>query len=526
MHRTARTPFSRSLSIAALAAVALALALAPVARAAPIDIDNPPQGRFIDDWLEIFMAGGKVGYGHTTMTRDGDVIETKTEFTMKMGRASAPVEISVSQSTRETVAGKVLGFGSTLDASVMQTEQKGTVADGKVKIISSQMGMEQRREFDFPDGALMTWGTFREQVRRGLQPGTSYEFDVYSPDLRMDGAVRSTVTVIDWETFEHDGRQKRGLRVDSTIAGPMGEMTLKTWVDKDGNLLRGTMPMPGIGDFVMVVSNQESAMADFVPRELFMTTTIKAKQPIDFKNAQSITYHMKPREGMTAEDIDLTDLLSAAGQRVEIKDDGSAIINVSRQDRTLAGKVDLPKEMQGEYLGSNLSLNTDDPEVVKLAQGVKPDPNNAYVTADRLRRFVSDYIDAKNMNIGFATASEVCRNKEGDCSEHGVLLAALGRVHGLPSRVAAGLAYVPLFGNQDDIFGYHMWTQFYIDGRWVDYDAAIPESDCSPIRIALAASSLQDAGMADLSFPLLSKIGAIDLDILNIEPKPLKTPAD
>lgn len=511
----------------ALFAAAFSSSMLPSASlGAPIDVNDPPQGRFTDDWLEIFMGGGKVGYGHSTMVRRGDVIETKTEFLMKMGRAAAPVEISVSQSTRETVDGKVLGFGSTLDASVMQTEQKGTVTDGKLEVVSSQMGMEQRRQFDFPEGAVMTWGAYREQVLRGLEPGTKYTLDMYSPDMRMDDAIKSTVEVIDWETFDHEGEQLRGLRVENTLAGPMGEMTMKTWVDKDGNLLRGTMPMPGIGDFVMVVSNQEKAMAEFVPQELFMTTTIKANQRIDFKNAQSITYRMKPREGMDAEETKLDDLLNAAGQRVELKDDGSAIINVSRQDRTLPGKVDLPKEMREEFLGSNLSLNTDDPEVVKLAKGVKRDPNNAYVTADRLRQFVSEYIADKNMNIGFATASEVCRNKEGDCSEHGVLLAALGRVHGLPSRVAAGLAYVPLFGNQDDIFGYHMWTQFYIDGRWVDYDAAIPESDCSPIRIAFGASSLQDAGMADLSFPLLGKIGAIDLEILNIEPKPLKTPAD
>ena len=101
--------------------------------------------------------------------------------------------------------------------------------------------------------------------------------------------------------------------------------------------------------------------------------------------------------------------------------------------------------------------------------------------------------------------------------EHAVLLAALGRINGLPSRVVAGLAYVPLFGNEDDIFGYHMWTQFYIDGRWIDVDAALRETECSPARIAFAISSLQNAGLADLSLPLLSKIGAISLEIREME---------
>ena len=99
-----------------------------------------------------------------------------------------------------------------------------------------------------------------------------------------------------------------------------------------------------------------------------------------------------------------------------------------------------------------------------------------------------------------------------------MLLAALGRINGLPSRVAVGLAYVPRFGGERDIFGYHLWTQFYIEGVWYDYDAALGESDCSPIRIAFATSSLKDAGMADLSLPLLGMIGSLDLEIIEVEP--------
>lgn len=162
-------------------------------------------------------------------------------------------------------------------------------------------------------------------------------------------------------------------------------------------------------------------------------------------------------------------------------------------------------------------INTDDPELKKLAKEATGGEKDPYKLADKLRQFVTEYVASKNLNIGFATASEVARNKEGDCSEHGVLLAALARINGLPSRVVVGLAYVPIFGKQDDIFGYHMWTQVYIDGRWLDIDAALRETVCSPIRLAFATSSLKSAGLAELSLPLLDKIGAIDIDVLEIE---------
>jgi hypothetical protein len=62
-----------------------------------------------------------------------------------------------------------------------------------------------------------------------------------------------------------------------------------------------------------------------------------------------------------------------------------------------------------------------------------------------------------------------------------------------------------------------MWTQFYVDGRWLDVDAALRETSCSPTRIAFATSSLQNTGLADLSLPLLNKLGAIQVEIREIK---------
>jgi hypothetical protein len=62
-----------------------------------------------------------------------------------------------------------------------------------------------------------------------------------------------------------------------------------------------------------------------------------------------------------------------------------------------------------------------------------------------------------------------------------------------------------------------MWSQYFIDGRWIDVDAALRETDVSPARIAFAVSSLKNSGLADLSLPLITKLGGLDLDILEVE---------
>src|SRR5690606_5201760 len=97
------------------------------------------------------------------------------------------------------------------------------------------------------------------------------------------------------------------------------------------------------------------------------------------------------------------------------------------------------------------------------------------VIAEKLRRFVHSYISNKSLDVGLASASEVCRTREGDCTEHATLLAAALRFAGIPSRVVSGLIYAEEFAGRSRIFGYHMWTQALLPDdagamRWVDLD--------------------------------------------------------
>ena len=509
------------LKFSALVVLLVRVSFAAPDRTAPIDPHNPPQGRFSDDWMEIYMAGGKVGYGHSTMARDGDLISTAMQFHMKVGRVDQPVTIEVMQQTRETLAGVPVSFGSETNMSIMKSATKGTVNDGKVTIVTSQYGMEQTQTYDFPAGAMMAWGTFRESLLKGFKPGTKYTLSTFAPEMRLDGPVTAATTIGEWEDFTHRGRTLRGQRVNVVLESPIGSFEMVSWVDRDGTPLKAKVPMPGLGDIEMLTVDQATALAEFVPPEFFMTTTIPAKRKIDRAASQRIRYRVTAKNP----DASLGELPTTDMQNVTTNPDRSMEVTVTRQPHAPCG----PSPSEGaarkgpapdlaEYLEGNLMINTADPKLIELAKQAGDGENEPFGLGDKLRRFVTDYVETKSLNIGFATASEVARTKEGDCSEHGVLLAALGRLNGLPSRVVVGLAYVPIFGNQDDIFGYHMWTQFYIDGRWVDFDAALRESDCSPARIAFAVSSLKHSGLADLSLPLISKIGAIDIQILDVEP--------
>jgi len=175
-------------------------------------------------------------------------------------------------------------------------------------------------------------------------------------------------------------------------------------------------------------------------------------------------------------------------------------------------------------LAASAMIDIDDQGIIALAKEAPVDPDAPPAEkAEALRRFVNDYIDEKGFGVGLATASEVCATREGDCSEHGVLLAALLRRHGIPARVATGLLYVDRFAGEQDVFGYHMWTQALLEDehgtpRWVDLDAVLPPQwPTDATHITLAVSNMTDDDTFHALLDVVPLIGSLQVRVESVD---------
>jgi transglutaminase-like putative cysteine protease len=202
-------------------------------------------------------------------------------------------------------------------------------------------------------------------------------------------------------------------------------------------------------------------------------------------------------------------LFEGTGQKVERINDRSVRIIV---DQTVK-KKEVAQEMDVKpFLSASVYLDTEDLLIQKLAKKGKGKAKTPQEIAKKLTKFVFRYMSNKNYEVGFATASEVARNKEGDCTEHSMLLAALGRVLGIPTRVVTGLVYADEFEDQKDVLVYHMWTQFYLDDEWVNLDAALGLVKCPADRITFTVDSMQEDTM-DSVIPLLELINNLKVTV-------------
>src|SRR5437588_5349184 len=77
--------------------------------------------------------------------------------------------------------------------------------------------------------------------------------------------------------------------------------------------------------------------------------------------------------------------------------------------------------------------------------------------------------DKSGTGWGRGDAVYACDARTGNCSDFHAYFIALARSVGIPARFAIG-ATIPADKNEGTIEGYHCWSEFFADGRWVPVD--------------------------------------------------------
>lgn len=494
-----------------------------------LDVDDPPLGVFADEWYAVMLAGSKSGHMHSVMERvkreGGDVIRTRSEMTMVAGRGDGGLTVKMTQETEESLAGDPLKFSSRLSLGKIPTATEGRFADGKVTIVTRQFGIAtDKKTYTIPKGARMSWGLYREQLDRGLKPGTKYDLSLYDPTIAPDKLTTAKVEIFDKEQLDLFGRKVEAIRSRQTltIPGLFGkEMELATtmWLTDEGDPVRMQMSIMDI-PVEMVACPKAVALAKDEPADIMGNTLITVDGPID-REASRLTFRLRWNVQNKPAELPETGM-----QKIVSREDGTiTLTNTRRSARPAKGAgPPLSQEERARHLASTSVLNHKDPEVARLAKQAAGNEKDPVKLADKLQRFVGEYVQTKNLNVGFATAGEVARSKEGDCTEHGVLLAALGRAVGIPTRIATGFVYTDEFLGRPHVFVGHLWTQFYIDGEWVDLDAALHQTDVDPTHIALALSDTAEGGIADLAGSIWITMGKPQITLIKeVETRPAQS---
>jgi len=348
----------------------------------------------------------------------------------------------------------------------------------------------------------------------GQEIGKTYDLWVYDALIRESGPVRTSIRVVGEETIELVGRKVKAFKTENTTFLGI-PITSVSYVDAEGNDLKTTMDL-GFAKAEIVACTEEFARRKVMPPELFVQTVIEIGRPLDTANLNRIRYRLHVKDEIKE------DMFPKTGMQTVVKrGKNDVVLDVRRIDAAALARRPskaMPDAVRA-CLKASTFLNAEDPVIVSLARKAVGTEKDPLEKADRLRRFVTDFVVLKDLSVGLATASEVARSKQGDCTEHAVLLAAMARAAGIPARCVGGLVYVSEMIGRKNIFGFHMWTQVWIAGEWVDIDAGLRQTECDPSHIAMMVLALNEDVIADIAVGLIPFITKTRIEILETKGK-------
>lgn len=443
------------------------LALLPLtaAHAAPPD----------DTWMSVLLDGRKIGSMHTTRSVDGERVRTTQAMQIELERSGLKVALSTSESDEETREGKPLRFESRTKISGIENVQIGVIgADGKLEVTTEVGGAKQVHSLAWPQGALLAEGLRLVEEKHGLTPGTRYKTIAFQAENLEAVEVDSRVGAR--ETIDLPDGKRELVRIEQMIA--LGDAPTKTvsWVEADSSVRKLLVPMMGY-ELTMLACSKACATAPNQASDILVGTMLVAPRALTAdERAKGMRILVSATdasgEALRFATTDEQQFSAAAGGKAELRI-APASAGTSRE-----GKPSAADTQPNDWLQSAA------PEIIKLAHEGAGDAKAPAVQMQNLEDFVRRFIRTKDLSVGYASALEVAKNPEGDCTEHAVLLAALGRALGIPTRVVDGLVYIDHYAGKTNVFVPHAWAQAWVDGRWRSYDAALQGFDAGHVALS------------------------------------------
>jgi hypothetical protein len=475
-----------------------------------------------ETWDVYYIQGVRAGYGRIVEREVDDEGRTLLRFEgeqkLSIQRFGEATEVGFEISSLETPEGKLLSLSSKREMGPQPTTVSGWVQDDKLHLSTTTAGKTVESQIDWPAEARGYFAIEQELARKPMQPGEHRTFEGLEPIANTLGQI--DLLAGDYEVAELLAGSYELLRIESTVE-QLGEKLSETlWVDRSGAVLKGHFPVMQISRY-----RTTKAVALAEPDEMFDlgdASTVKLAKPL--KNAHE-SKHAVYRVELSGGDPAAV-FVAGPGQRVKSTGPNSAEITVDalRPDalRPDALRPDAPSpEGQAELAAPPTAadrqpssfIQSDDPAIIAMAEKAAGDEQDPWKVAASLESYVHRNLAAKNYSTAFATASEVAQSMEGDCTEHAVLLAALARARKLPARVAIGLVYAA----KEQGFAFHLWTEVYVNRRWIPLDATLGRGGAGADHLKLADSSLEgDAAYASF-LPVAQVLGRLKIEALEME---------
>jgi transglutaminase-like putative cysteine protease len=390
-------------------------------------------------------------------------------------------------------------ISGTVDGNVLRPEGEGAAENVKpVRWDPNVIGLYRQKRI-FKD--------------KQVKPGDRFRYLSYEGQVNAVVGVQVTVGDEEEVTVVPGRPKQRLLRVEA-VPDKIGGVQLPAmtgWLDKDYEMLRSEVDMPGLGH--MVFYRTTKAIATDTPSganlpEIQQLIRLNRRIPNAYETTAAV-YRITLKG-----DDDV--------RKAFVLDDRQQVKNV--RGRTFELHIHATRGPQpggnaekvgDEFLRSNFFINCDDTRVKALARRAVGTETDPWKKAVSIERWVRRNMRITNYTEAMATADHVAKTLEGDCTEFSMLAAAMCRAVGVPSRTAIGLVYTE--DRRGPAMGFHMWTEVWVNGRWLPIDATLGRGYVGAEHLKVTDASWDGVRGLTPLVPLFRVMGKISIEVVRSE---------
>jgi transglutaminase-like putative cysteine protease len=470
-----------------------------------------PDSHTNEFWDVVAIQGQPVGYQQLRMsesqTADGSVTEASAISELTVRRFGETTKERIELTSRETEGGRLLDLTARMQSGGGEMAITGRRQGEMLRLEIKSGGSVQIQQLPLAADCGGFFAVEWSLRRRPMTPGEQRQLTLIVPVLNQVASVR--LKAGNRELVTWNGQTVRRLRIDQELWLPDNQ-TIQSigWMRENGELDRTEIPSLGQSSYR---TDRETALAAAGSSgfDLGRLATVPlARRWPGAHDSHRARYRIQfPNANTSAFFPDTT------GQQVQNRHSQTLELEVRAvAANQVAPSQDLPPAPV-DSLPSALIQSTDH-AVLALVDQIEPEDRSPWSIAVATEQFVFRRMTAKDYSTAFATAAEVARSWQGDCTEHAVLTAALCRAQQVPARVLIGLVYV----ESQQGFVFHMWNEVWNGTIWVPIDSTLGRGGTGAAHLIIARSALDDQNPFSSLLPVLGLLGQVRIELLDASP--------
>lgn len=461
--------------------------------------------------------GRQIGFASTTIDTTGTTFQVVDYFIADLPVAGQNIRASARSVITLSRALALRRFDVEMDLPGTPMSAAGSVeGDSAVKFVLRMPGQPTDTQRVVVEGPILvpTLLPTAAMLIGDPEVGKTVTLPSFDPrtmaaaDVRFRFAAESLFVVTD--SARYDATQERFISArDDTVRAwklePAEGSGFSGWVDAQGNVVATSQP-GGITLRRMAyeiafenwrrVRDANPSTAPGTSGDLLESTAIAAGALPEGEALTALRVRLK---GTPLETFDL------AGGRQALRGD-TLFVGMESPSALFASYRlnERPRNFRERFraeLSEEPLLQVNDRQIVSLAVRIAGTERDPRVVAERINRWVHDSL-AKEITVTVPSATQVLRDRRGDCNEHTQLYVALARAAGIPARIATGLAYV------NGKFYYHAWPEVWLRD-WVAVDPTFGQFPADAAHLRFVSGGLTRQG------ELLRLVGTLQLEVLS-----------